>query len=195
MTLTRKSLKAMGIEDEKIDQIIDDHSDTVDALKKQRDDYKAKADKVSDLEKKIQELESIEVDDYKAQYEAEHEAFEAYKAEVEASRHSEQVRGLYRDLLKEAGVDEKRIDTVLRVTDLSKLDMNKDGTLKDAEGLKKGIAEDWSDFIATTEVKGANVETPPTSTGGKMSKEEILAIKDAGERQAAIAENHEAFGF
>lgn len=33
MALTRKFLKAMGIEDEKIDQIIDAHTETVDGLK------------------------------------------------------------------------------------------------------------------------------------------------------------------
>lgn len=195
MTLTRKSLKAMGIEDEKIEQIIEDHSETVNALKKQRDDYKAEADKVSDLEKKIQDLENTDVDDYKEKYEAERKAFEDYKAEVEATKRSDQVKNLYRDLLKDSGVDEKRIDTVLRVTDLSKLEINKDGTLRDAERLKEGITEDWADFIATTETKGASVETPPSNTGGKMSKDEILAIKDAGERQAAMAENHELFGF
>ena len=33
MALTRKMLKAMGIEDEKADEIIDAHAETVDALK------------------------------------------------------------------------------------------------------------------------------------------------------------------
>lgn len=195
MTLTRKSLKAMGIEDEKIEQIIEDHSETVDALKKQRDDYEAQACKVPELEKKIQELENSEGDDYKAKYEAERDAFEAYKADVEATRKNDQVKNLYRELLKESGIDEKRIETVLKVTDLAKLEINKDGSLRDAEKLKEGIKEDWSDFIATTENRGANVETPPASTGGKMTKDEILAIKDAGERQAAMADNHELFGF
>ena len=33
MALTRRALKAMGIEDEKIDEIITMHTDTVDGLK------------------------------------------------------------------------------------------------------------------------------------------------------------------
>lgn len=191
MTLTRKSLKAMGIEDEKIDQIIDDHSETVEALKKQRDAYKADAEKVSDLEKKIQELENAESDDFKEKYEAEHQAFEEYKTKVEADKLSDTVKGLYKDLLKDAGVDEKRIDTVLRVTDLSKLEINKDGSLRDSEKLKSAIQEDWADFIATTSKKGADVETPPTGNGAKKTKDEIMAIKDTAERQAAIAESLE----
>ena len=43
MALTRKMLKAMGIEDEKIDQIIEAHTETTDALKQQRDEAKAEA--------------------------------------------------------------------------------------------------------------------------------------------------------
>ena len=37
MALTRKMLKAMGIEDEKIDQIIDEHAESVNALKTKLD--------------------------------------------------------------------------------------------------------------------------------------------------------------
>ena len=40
MALTRKMLKAMGIEEEKIDQIIEAHTETVDALKADRDKLK-----------------------------------------------------------------------------------------------------------------------------------------------------------
>ena len=37
LALTRKKLKAMGIEDEKIDQIIDEHAESVNALKAKLD--------------------------------------------------------------------------------------------------------------------------------------------------------------
>lgn len=37
MALTRKMLKAMGIEDEKIDQIIEEHAESVNALKAKLD--------------------------------------------------------------------------------------------------------------------------------------------------------------
>lgn len=189
MTLTRKSLKAMGIEDEKIDQIIEDHSETVEALKKQRDSYKTEAEKVSELEAKIKELESVEADDYREKYEAEHQAFEDFKAEIEAGKKAETVKNLYRDLLKDAGIDEKRIDTVLRVTDLASLELNKDGSLKNRDALKDGIIEEWPDFIAKTESKGANVDNPPKNENGKKTRDEILAIENTTERQAAIAES------
>ena len=43
MALTRRALKAMGIEDEKIDEIITMHTDTVDGLKADVAKYKADA--------------------------------------------------------------------------------------------------------------------------------------------------------
>ena len=48
MSLTRKMLKAMAIEDEKIDQIIDAHTETTESLKEERDNYKESAEKVTD---------------------------------------------------------------------------------------------------------------------------------------------------
>ena len=67
---------------------------------------------------------------------------------------------------------------------------------KDVEKIKKDASEEWADFITTTTQKGADTTTPPANTGGgKMTKEEIFKIKDASERQKAIADNHELFGF
>ena len=41
MALTRRMLKALGIEDEKAEEIISAHIESTDALKAQRDEYKA----------------------------------------------------------------------------------------------------------------------------------------------------------
>lgn len=50
MALTRRMLKAMGISDEQVDEIIAAHTETVDALKEQRDAYKADAEKLADVQ-------------------------------------------------------------------------------------------------------------------------------------------------
>lgn len=50
MALTRKLLRSMGIEDEKIDQIIDAHTETVNALKDERDGLKDAADRLKKAE-------------------------------------------------------------------------------------------------------------------------------------------------
>ena len=53
MALTRKMLKAMGIEEEKIEQIIEAHAETVDTLKEQRDTLKADSDKLAEVQKEL----------------------------------------------------------------------------------------------------------------------------------------------
>ena len=51
MAMTRKFLKAMGIEEEKIEQIIEAHTETVNALKEERDKFKGDAEKLPTVQK------------------------------------------------------------------------------------------------------------------------------------------------
>lgn len=51
VALTRKMLKAMGIEDEKIDQIIEEHVESANALTTQSDEFKEAAGKADDHKK------------------------------------------------------------------------------------------------------------------------------------------------
>ena len=53
MALTRKFLKAMGIEDEKIDQIIEAHTETVSGLKDSLDKAEADAKALPDIQKEL----------------------------------------------------------------------------------------------------------------------------------------------
>ena len=205
MALTRKMLSAMGIDEDKQDEIINAHVEVVNALKEERDSLKADAKKADKLQKQIDDLnESMkngERSPYKVKYEAKVEEFndlkkefDDYKANVSAKELESKKYNAYKELLKESGVSEKRIDSVLRVTDLSKIELDNDGKIKDPDGLKKNIKEEWSDFIVTESKQGANVSNPPANTGGgKKSKEEIMAIKDTAARQQAMLENKELF--
>ena len=102
----------------------------------------------------------------------------------------------FRELLKSAGVLDKYADRVVRLSgeDIDKLELDEKGEVKDAKKHADSLKADWSDFVGTTTTTGAKVDTPPTNTGSKMTKEQIINIKDATERQAAIAANPEAFG-
>ena len=199
MALTRKMLKAMSIEDEKIEQIIEAHSETVNALKADIDSFKADSEKLASVQKELDALkENVEKDadknPWKVKYDALKEEFEGYKAEEKAKVTKAQKEDAYKALLKECGVAEKRIAAVVKVSDIDSIELDKDGNIKDSDKLKDSIKEEWSDFIPVEETKGAEVSNPPGNTGGKKTKEEILAIKDTAERQKAMAENHELFG-
>ena len=152
----------------------------IDALKAEKHDAE---DKVTSAEK------------WKTKYDALKEEFTSYKNDISAKETKATRSNAYKELLKQAGVSEKRLDSVLKVSDIDSLEMGEDGKFKDADKLIENIKTEWADFITTTETRGAKTATPPKTTSVKMTKEEIMKIEDDGERQKAIAENHELFGF
>lgn len=191
MALTRKMLKAMGIEDEKIDQIIEEHTESTDALKQQRDEYKAKAEAKATASTEPKPKDPEPGDGYKAKYDAEKKAFEDYKANIAAEKAEADKRAKYRELIVKAGVDSKRVDSVLKVSDLSEIKV-KDGAIEGAEDLVESIKEDWADFIPTTQKVGANAPNPPKNDGGAKKLEDITKMQDPVARQEALAKYIEA---
>ena len=79
-------------------------------------------------------------------------------------------------------------------SELDKIELDEDGKIKDVDKLKESIKKEWADFIVAEGQKGANTATPPANEGAKMSKEDILKIKDPAARQKAMYENSELFG-
>lgn len=173
MALSRKFLSALGIEADKVDEIIEAHAETVNALKAERDDLKAKADKAESMEKELKEvkekLEASGSDEYQKKFEDLKKEFDAYKEKGEAEKLLANKDKMYRALLKEAGVSEKRIDAVMKVTDLSKIEIDGD-KIKDAEAVSKSVKEEWADFITSDHREGAGSDNPPPEGEGGSPK-------------------------
>lgn len=169
MALTRKMLKAMGIDDDKADEIIDAHAETVSSLKKQADDARASSGNAEALQKEVDELKeqlkAAGTDEYKAKYEDEHKAFEDFKTSVEQAKSDREKKAAYRKLLESTGVGAKQLDAVLRATDLSSVEME-DGKFKDEDKLTEAIKSDWAAFIPSTGTKGTDPATPPNNGNG-----------------------------
>lgn len=176
------------------------HTADLDSIKEQRDSFKKDAETLASVQKELNELKAAtdggKKNAFEVKYNAIKEEYDKYKKDIEEKEATSKKEAAYRSLLKEVGVSEKRIDSVLRVSDLEKLKLDEDGKLEDVAELKKSIKEEWSDFITSSSTKGAETAQPP-SGGGKAykTKDEIMSIKDTSERQKAIAENHELFGF
>lgn len=188
MALTRKFLSALGIEAEKIDEIIEAHTDTVNALKKERDEYKDSHEKLPDVQKELDELKeaSDTSKSYKKKYEDELAAkeklqndFDSYKAGVEEKETTAKKSDAYRKLLKEAGVSEKRLDSVMKVSHFNDIELDENGSVKDAEKLTDGIKKEWADFIVEKRVQGVPVAHPIVNKQGekKVSRATELAAK------------------
>lgn len=204
MSLTRKALVAMGIDAEKIDQIIEMHTEVVDAVRAERDaakdeakKYKADSDKLEGVEKELEDLKAKESqpDEFKDKYEKLQAEYDSYKNEITAKETKAAKSKAYREMLKDIGVSEKRLDSVMKVADLNTIELDDDGAIKGLDELKANVKEEWADFIVSEGKAGASTPTPPANVGGnKMTKSEIMEIKDTEARQKAMLENPEAFG-
>ena len=199
MSLTRKMLKAMGIEEEKIDQIIEAHSETVDSLKADRDSYKEDAEKLKDVQKELDDMKAKGDDGWKDKYEKLKGEHEQYKSDVLAKETRAAKEAAYRAILKDANLSEKGIEKAIKYAEWDKIELEAGGKLKDANDHIKAVREEWAEYVTTTTTTGAKTSTPPANTGGaKMTKAEIYARDEHGryklstaERQKALAENPE----
>lgn len=204
---TKEILSKAGVESENIaktvDKIMEGHNATVDALREEIDTYKKKAEKADELERQLEKAQkdlkdatSDEAEEkYKTKYEMLKDEFKEFKKSIEEKATKENKTKAYKDMLKEAGISDKRIDAVLRVSDVDSIEFDEEGNIKGKDELIKGIKEEWSDFIQTADVQGASTDNPPAKAEGKkeITKEEIFKEKDTSKRQQLIKENIELF--
>lgn len=192
----------MGIEADKVDEIINAHIEVVDGLKEERDNFKKDAEKLAGVEKELNkakeklakngEGETVSKEDYdklKKEY-------DDYKADITAKTTRTEKENAFRELLKSVGVSEKRLNAIIKVSDIDGLELDKDGKIKDADKHTETIKTEWAEFIETTTTRGANTANPPANSGkgtGK-TKEEILAIKDGAIRRQEMLNNPHLFG-
>ena len=196
MALTRKSLKAMGLTDEQIDSVIDMHSETVDALKAQIATAESKA---ADYDAIKAQLDALKGDgsDYKAKFEAEHAAFEEYKQGVAEKDALAARETAVREYFEGKGITGANLDIAMRgaTKEIGAVSV-KDGNIEDTKVLDDLVAGTYAGLVVTNEAHGVQTSTPPASGGvGKLTKEQIMAINDTAQRQQAISDNHELFGF
>jgi len=201
MALTRKALAAMGIEPEKIDQIIEMHTDTVNGLKDDISKYKADADQLKTVQKERDDLKERlakdDEEDWKSKYDKVQKDFEDYKKADKAKAELTRKTEAYKSLLLEVGISAKRIDQILKVSaeEIAKVAFDDEGKVKDADKFKESIQKEWDGFIAKEGEKGADVSTPPKGNGGgSISRDEIYKrdergrfVMDSKQRQEALA--------
>lgn len=169
MALTRSMLKGMGLTDEQVGAIIEEHVAVTTALKDQINEHKEEIDSLKEANKNLSNVQkdfddyknSVAENDWENKYNKEHEQFEAYKNDVASKENAAKIRDAYKKLLTECKVGEKHLESILKVTDLKSMKLDEKGSLENAEELKKAIITDWDGFISTKETRGAEVENPP----------------------------------
>lgn len=182
---TRKWLEALGIEADKIDVLVEAHSDAMKAVMDERDEW----------QKKYEGLDTSK--DWKQLYTDEHKKL----SDLEAANQKRDTRtakeAALRAVYKDAGIADKYVNSLLRIADFDKIELDKDGKAKDHAKLVEEAKTENADFIPQVQVIGGQKTPTPPAGGGKthMTRDEILQIKDTAARQKAIAENLDAFGY
>jgi hypothetical protein len=195
MSLTRKMLKALGLEEDKIEQIIEAHTEATDALKNQLKDAQGGAESLAAvteernrLQAKLADMEAKTPDAAKVQAD-----FDAFKAQVEAEKANAQKAALLIDALKAAGVvRESAQKALLKAVDLSAATLTEDGKLDGVDALIAPLKSEYADFFATTQQGGVPPTNPPS--GGKASVgKEAFAKMSVTERAAIAAKDPQAY--
>ena len=198
MALTRKSLKAMGLTDEQVDSIVEMHTETVDGLKDRLKTAEDKANKLDDVQKELDGLKANSGDDWKTKYEKEHTDFESYKKGITEKETKAAKEKAVKAYFEGKNITGANLDIAMRGCrdEIGAIELDGD-KIKDTAALDALVSGTFAGLVVTKSVHGAQTANPPANNGGKnyKTKEEILAIKDRAERQTAIAENHEMFGF
>ena len=197
MALTRKLLKGMGLTDEQVDTIIEAHTDTVDGLKADVSKYKTDAEKLSSVQKELDDLKAKGDDGWKEKHDKLKGEFDKYKSDVEAKETMANKEKAVRAFYESKGITGKNLEIAMRGSRAEIDGIELDGDkIKDNSALDALVKGDFSGLVATTTTKGADTANPPANNGGKTgkTKEEIMAIRDPAVRQAEIAKNPEVFG-
>ena len=215
MALSRKALAAMGIEADKIDQIVEMNSESVSGLKdriseleedlKKADNYKEEAEKLKAVQKELDDLKKKNEVDAKERagknYDKLKREFDAYKEEVTKKEVRKAKEDAYKEILKDAGIPERHFAKILKYSDVDSVELDEKGKIKTSKEILKEVKEEWGDHIETTITQGATTPKPPSSGGKtKMSREDIYKrdkhgrfVLNAEQRQKAIEENMSEF--
>lgn len=183
----REILSGAGADPEKVseavDKIIAGHTASIDALREERDNYKAEALKFEGVQK---ELDDLKASTSNKDFDKLQKEYDDFKASVAKEKAHAEKEAAFKQVLKDLGIPERHYGKVCRCNDIDGL-VIKDGKIEGVKELVKSIKEDWADFIETTSTSGATTPTPPASVGGTtMTKKEIMQIKSTPERQAAL---------
>ncbi|MBR4550587.1 MAG: hypothetical protein IKO83_11825 [Oscillospiraceae bacterium] len=187
MALSRKFLAALGIEESKIESIIDAHTETVDALKKERDGYKAEADKIPDLQKDLEKAKAAAKDS--GEFDKLKKEYEDFKAEVANKETLANKKAALKKLCEAkegAYLSETGVAKALKYSDYSKIELDEKGEIKDAKELAKSLREEWKEHAQSDFQNGVRTPTPPVGGSGSGGGETSRAAQLYAQHRAAL---------
>lgn len=191
----------MGIEEDKIEQIIDAHAETVDALKADITKYKNDANELDTVSAELKALKEKGGENYKKKYDELKAEYQSYKDEIAEKESNAAKETAVKEYYKSKGIDGENLEIAMRgsVSEIKSIKL-KNGDIEDATAIDRLIDGCFKGLVSTTDTRGANTANPPSNDGGtqKLTKKEIYKRDEHGryilstaERQKALAGNPE----
>lgn len=180
MPLKRKMLEGMSLTPEQTDAIMEAHyaevSDLKDEIDKAKESAKTAVELQTQLDAANKQIESLSKDEYKDKYDSLKTEYDQYKTGIEADKEHAKKETAYKQLLTDAGVSDKRINSVLKISAsaIDGLELDKEGKVKNSDKLSETVKTDWADFIETTTPAGASVANPPKQPNGSETDEDRM---------------------
>lgn len=173
MAFSRQTLKAMGFTDDQVQSLIDLHTEVTDNLKAEIKKYKEDAEKLSDVQRQLDEANSkisaAEKDDYKGKYESEKAAHDKLKEDIKAKETTAKKSTAFKAYLKEKGYSDNAITKITKYGGyVDGIELDDEGKIKDSDKLLTSVEGEWSEYKPTT-TKVTHTPNVPnqTATGGE----------------------------
>lgn len=173
MSLTRRLLKELELNDYAIDRIIAAHTETVDALRTERDAAVAAANA---LEQAASERDALREAAATHQQEAERlrTEYDAYRREVDAARTAVQRQAALHDALARAGANEQAIPLLEKA--ITTTDDDWDGAaLRDEAAVLSPIREQYGAFFTQVQQLPTAPISPPLD-GSALTFEDVRCM-------------------
>jgi len=177
MALTRNFLKSMGLTEEQVNAIIENHTDSIDGLKAELATARAAAETVEALTKERDELKdklSKAGDAAKVQAE-----FDAYRQQVEAEKANAIKTAAVRKTLKDSGVArDEFLELLLGKVDLAKVEMEGEA-VKDAAALVDPLKAAYAGCFAQENTGGTPPLEPPAGGNKTYTRDQLRQMSPA----------------
>lgn len=177
MSLTRKLLKELELNDAAIERIIAAHVDTVDALRQERDEAQARAQQREASLAEQDELRTL-VETREQEAASAREELQAYRAQVEAAQHTAARRAALSDALSAQGANPQALPLLLDAITLPEEAWSGD-TLEDASATLQPWRAKYSALFAVKSPIPVTKVAPPMQGGGLLTPADVKRMSAA----------------
>ena len=174
MSLTRKLLKELELSDAAIERVIFAHTTTVEALKQERDQARARIDEAeaaqTELAQLRTQLEAAQADSHIAQAQ-----LIAYRAQVEGDKHHDARRATLTEALVKHGANPATIPLMLDAIPLPEDAWDGDA-LADPDATLLAFQQKYSPLFAKRTAIPVTKVQPPVTGAGSLTPADVMRM-------------------